>query len=202
MNRYVEKLWKESFKGFYKQHSRSLWFYIFNMCGDESTADDIFQEAFYKYLKAAPTELNEFQQRAFLYKTAYRLLVDTKRRQKTARTYQPETVAETSREREISLSMDMEKMFQQLKPKEQNLLWLAHVEGYSHREIARITDTREKSLKVQLHRIRKKFAGILKQQGFPAAAGTPSPSAKGAVDPAPYVAVVSGWLVLLLGSGG
>ena len=88
MNEYVKKLWKESFKGFYKKHSRSLWFYIYKTCGDEHMADDILQEAFYRYLKAEPFRLNEFQQKAYLYKTAYRLIIDHVRKIKTEQFFQ------------------------------------------------------------------------------------------------------------------
>jgi RNA polymerase sigma-70 factor (ECF subfamily) len=162
--------WKESFKGFYKKHSRSLWFYIFKICGDESMADDIFQEAFYRYLKAAPVDLNEFQQKAFLYKIAYRLFIDQKRRLKVEQEKFFENAVdeefETGKEREIFMAMDMEKSFLLMKPKERSLLWLAYVEGYSHTEIAGITGDREMSIKVQLFRLRKKFAAILRENGY------------------------------------
>jgi len=172
MNEYVKKLWKESFKGFYKKHSRALWFYIYKTCGDEHMADDILQEAFYRYLKAEPVKLNEFQQKAYLYKTAYRLIIDHIRKVKTEQDHLAEFPAftddgyEKGKEREISMTIDMEKTFGLLKPKERNLLWLAYVEGYSHKEIARITDSRETSIKVQLFRIKHKFRGILRRKGY------------------------------------
>lgn len=162
--------WKESFMRFYKKHSRSLWFYIYKICGDEGMADDIFQESFYKYLKAAPIKLNEYQQKAYLYKIAYRLFIDQKRKLKFEQEKFLENVAdeefETGKEREIYMAMDMEKSFQLMKPKERSLLWLAYVEGYSHTEIAEITGDREKSIKVQLFRLRKKFACILRENGY------------------------------------
>ena len=51
-------------------------------------ADDILQEAFYRYLKAEPFRLNEFQQKAYLYKTAYRLIIDHVRKIKTEQFFQ------------------------------------------------------------------------------------------------------------------
>lgn len=137
--------------------------------------DDILQEAFYRYLKAAPIKLNEFQQKAYLYKTAYRLIIDHIRKIKTEQDHLAhfaenptlsEDGYETGKEREISMAIDMENIFRLLKPKERNLLWLAYVEGYSHSEIAGITDSKEKSIKVQLFRIKKKFGGILRQKGY------------------------------------
>ena len=43
---------------------------------------------------------------------------------------------------------------------------MAYVEGYTHREISELTGLNEKSLKVTLFRIRKKFAAMLKESGF------------------------------------
>lgn len=166
MDDYLRKIWKESFKGFYKKHSRALWFYIFKTCGDASLADDIFQETFYRYLRAEPVKLNEYQQKAYLYKVAFRLIIDQKRRLKVEQGKPGEVELEESKEKEIFLALDMEKTFKLLKPKERNLLWLAYVEGYSHNEIAGITGVKEKSVKVQLFRVKKKFAGILRQKGY------------------------------------
>jgi len=157
---------REAFTRFYKLYSKQLWFFIFKTCGDESMADDILQDAFYKYLRANPVDLNEHQQKAYLYKTAIRTIIDQKRKIRVAERYEAENVAHENRNSHLLLSMDMDRLFKLLKPTERTLLWLAHVEGYSHREIAAIVDTKEKSVKVQLFRIRKKFAKILKQKGY------------------------------------
>lgn len=172
MDEYVKKIWKESFKGFYKKHSRSLWFFIYKTCGDESMADDIFQESFYKYLRAEPVKLNEYQQKSYLFKIAYRLIIDQVRRIKfqqeksSEMETDPDAGFESSKEQEISTALDMEKTFKLMAPKERTLLWLAYAEGYSHKEIAAITHSKEKSIKVKLFRVKKKFANILRQQGY------------------------------------
>ncbi|MFQ5720928.1 MAG: RNA polymerase sigma factor [Candidatus Aminicenantales bacterium] len=71
-----------------------------------------------------------------------------------------------SQKSEILLSLDMEKIFKLLKPKERILLWLAYVEGFSHKEIASITETKEKNIKTQLFRARKELANILKKKKY------------------------------------
>lgn len=172
MDEYVKKIWKESFKGFYKKHSRSLWSFIYKTCGDESMADDIFQESFYKYLRAEPVKLNEYQQKAYLFKIAYRLIIDQVRRIKfqqeksSEMETDPDVGFEASNEQKITTALDMEKTFKLLAPKERTLLWLAYAEGYSHKEIAAIIHSKEKSIKVTLFRVKKKFANILRQQGY------------------------------------
>lgn len=132
-------------------------------------ADDIFQESFFKFLKFAPPDLNEYQQKAYLYKIAFRLVIDEKRKAKDLDNTDTETLGHNLDGREVKssiLSLDMEKIFVQLKPGERILLWLAYVEGYSHKEISEITGKKEKSVKVVLFRTRKKFSGLLKQRGY------------------------------------
>ena len=58
----------------------------------------------------------------------------------------------------------MDNSFKLLKPRERILLWLAYVEGYSSKEIAEVTKTKENSIKVQLFRARKELANILRQK--------------------------------------
>lgn len=167
-----KKIWKEAFKGFYKKYSRPLWFYIYKTCSDENLADDILQDSFYRYLRAEPLHLNEYQQKAYLYKIATNLVIDHLRKVKRniERESEKDPYAERGfdecKQHEVFLAMDMEKLFKKMKPKDRTLLWLAYIEGYSHREIAGITGISEKSMKVNLFRARKKFAGILKQEGY------------------------------------
>lgn len=46
------------------------------------------------------------------------------------------------------------------------LLWLAYVEGASHREIAGSMGIGENSVRVVLYRARRRLAGILKGHGW------------------------------------
>jgi RNA polymerase sigma-70 factor (ECF subfamily) len=51
-----------------------------------------------------------------------------------------------------------------MKPRERQLLWLAHAEGYSHREIAQITGLAAASIRLLLFRARRKIAKLLREQ--------------------------------------
>jgi RNA polymerase sigma-70 factor (ECF subfamily) len=134
-------------------------------------ADDIYQESFVKLLKARPDITNEKHMKVYLLKIAFHLIVDKKRRIKVekksfeekAHAYERD-MHDMGQESGVLLSMEMEKNFERLKPKQRMLLWLAYVEGYSYSEIAQMTDTKENSLKVQLFRAREKLANILKAQ--------------------------------------
>jgi len=167
----MEENQKEIWEKFYKNYSRSFWFYIYKICGDEPMADDIFQESFYKFLKAKINFQNEKHMQAYLYRIAYRLIIDRARRIKVEKkAFEEEqrvylsNIQKESPQSEIHFSHDMEKTFKKLKPKERMLLWLAYIEGYSYGEIAEMTETKKNSLKVQIFRAREKLGKILKTQ--------------------------------------
>jgi len=168
---HMEENRKEIWERFYERYSRSFWFYIYKICGNEQTADDIFQESFYKFLKAKIAIQNEKHMQVYIYRIAYRLILDKLRRAKVEKKAFEEGQQAYMRNRqkegpqsEIHFSLDMEKTFKRLKPKERMLLWLAYVEGYNYAEIAGMTETKENSLKVQLFRAREKLARFLKRQ--------------------------------------
>ena len=157
---------QEKFTDFYSRISRPLWLYILCNCGDEALSDEIFQESFLRFIRKAPSHLQEHQMKAYLYKTAARLVIDRARRIKTEREGQHDIKAFEGDNTALSMSLDMRKIFLLLKPKERALLWLAFVEEYSHREIASIMSAGEKSIKVMLHRAKKKFAALLEGKGY------------------------------------
>ena len=53
----------------------------------------------------------------------------------------------------------------QLRPRDRQLLWLAHAENYSHREIAEITGLAATSIRLLLFRARRQMAQILQKGG-------------------------------------
>lgn len=167
MDREHNNLLKESFRIFYENHSAGFLNFIRKACGgDEGIAGDIFQESFFRLFRSSPRGLNEYQLKSYLYKTAYRLVIDEKRKRTSDSITDEMTYIESKGVNNADLSIDLERIFGKLKKKERSLLWLAYVEGYSHREISEVTDIKEKSLKVVLFRLRKKCAEILRAEGF------------------------------------
>ena len=61
--------------------------------------------------------------------------------------------------------MMLEPRLLQLRPRERQLLWLAHAEGYSHKEIAEIMGLRSPSIRLMLFRARHRLAELLKDGG-------------------------------------
>ncbi len=60
--------------------------------------------------------------------------------------------------------IEMTQIFARLKEQERALLWLAHVEGYEHREIAEILKLNSLSVRVLLFRARRKLAHLIKDK--------------------------------------
>jgi RNA polymerase sigma-70 factor, ECF subfamily len=55
----------------------------------------------------------------------------------------------------------MRQAFRSLKSRERQLLWLAYVEGSSHKEIADSTGLKAGSIRLLLFRARRKLAGLI-----------------------------------------
>ena len=152
------------FEAFYRKTARPVWSYIFRMTGNASTADDLLQKTFFRFLRSNPAIVNEDHLRHYVFKTATNLVFDHYREIKRHREYvievnEPTTVHD-------DLRHDMKRAFAELKPQDRALLWLAHVEGSSHEEIGDALGLKTKSIKVMLFRARKRLAAILQKHGL------------------------------------
>jgi RNA polymerase sigma-70 factor (ECF subfamily) len=72
----------------------------------------------------------------------------------------PENTVQEDRSSQI----DMERVFSLLRPRDRQLLWLAHVEGADYHELARALGLREGSVRVLLSRARKKLAALINER--------------------------------------
>ena len=159
---------KTAFQVFYKSTAPGLRSYIQNASGSSDLADDIVQDAFLRFLRAAPAGLEAAQQKAYLYRIAERLVVDYRRRLRREQlwNWREYLGRRPSVLRELELSLDLQKVFQTLKGQQKALLWLAYVEGFGHREIADILGLREQSVRVLLFRARRKLVDLLTKRGL------------------------------------
>jgi RNA polymerase sigma-70 factor (ECF subfamily) len=156
-----------TFRAFYEDIAPGLRAYIRRACGDAALADDLLQEAFYRFLRARLPSLERWQIKAYLYRTAASLLTDHWRRLDRERRWKASHLFDRS---EPSVEPPEEgnemRLFRRLKPREQTLLWLAYVEGLDHRQLALALQLSDKSVRVLLFRARKSFAAALRKEGF------------------------------------
>ena len=160
----------DAFAAFYQRSARSLWAYLVRVCQDPALADDLMQESFVRFLCAGRPEFSlaegEVAARRYLFRIGTNLLRDHWRRPVSASIEElPEEVFAAAVNAGQADSLDMlGPALALLRPRDRQLLWLAHAEGYSHREIAQITGLGSASIRLLLFRARRKIARILTEQ--------------------------------------
>jgi RNA polymerase sigma-70 factor, ECF subfamily len=151
-----------SFQACYRQTAAPLRAYAARVLGDVGLADDITQESYLRLLRAGPPTADPAQLRAFLFRVASNLIVDHwRRRGREQKTIEGSVPRSSVPEVDVPLRLDFARVFEQLGPQERQMLWLAYVEGAEHREIAAALGLRTGSIRVLLHRARRKLARLM-----------------------------------------
>jgi RNA polymerase sigma-70 factor (ECF subfamily) len=155
---------RDEFGSFYERTAPALRRYLARVAGSVDLADDLMQEAFIRVIDAAPA--GEAHRRAYLYRTATNLVMDHFRANRRERAGLLSWFRSTPAAFEPSeAASDVERAFQSLNVRERALLWLAHVEGATHEEIAGVLGLRAKSVRVLLFRARRRMAEFLENGG-------------------------------------
>jgi RNA polymerase sigma-70 factor (ECF subfamily) len=158
---------EQTFRGFYERTARPLWSYLSHLSRDVTLAEDLVQEAYYRFLRADLKSADEAYQKNYLFRIATNLVRDHWRRQPhqgRLRASVTEEIRSDDRTAErIHQSSDLGRVLNRLKPRERQILWLAYVEGSSHKEIAEVAGLRAGSIRLLLFRARHKMAGLLRQ---------------------------------------
>ena len=160
----------EAFAAFYERSARALWAYLARTSGNPTLAEDIMQESYVRFLCLVnpPSYLAEGEVacRRYLFRIATNLLRDHWRRPHAASIEDmPENLFACADEQALSDSqMILGPALAVMRPRDRQLLWLAHAEGYSHREIAEITGLASASIRLMLFRARRKIARLIEGQ--------------------------------------
>jgi RNA polymerase sigma-70 factor (ECF subfamily) len=135
----------DAFAAFYSRSARPLWAYLARVSGDPALADDLMQESYVRYLCASdpvslPSE-GEVAARRYLFRIATNLLRDHWRRPRSTsiEDLPEEFFAATANSAQADSQAMLGPALAQMRPRDRQLLWLAHAEGYSHHEIAEVT---------------------------------------------------------------
>jgi len=158
----------EAFAAFYQRSARPLWAYLVRVSADAALAEDLMQESYVRFLCAANAPSlasdGETSARLYLFRIATNLLHDHWRRPRSASIEEipEEFFAASSSSTQSDSQILLGPALRQMKPRERQLLWLAHAEGYSHREIARVTGLAPTSVRLLLFRARRKIAAFLR----------------------------------------
>jgi RNA polymerase sigma-70 factor (ECF subfamily) len=156
---------EDAFRGFYDRTARTLWSYLSRVTGDRQLADDLMQETYYRFLRAATQYESDAHRRNSLFHIATNLVRDSRRRPRVSQLPEVHHAAlETDGDlaRRTERRADLERAMARLKPRERMLLWLAYAEGESHRDIADALGLKTGSIKLLLFRARRKLAETLR----------------------------------------
>jgi len=164
---------EQTFRVFYEKTSYRLWSYLSRLSGDATLAEDLVQETYYRFLRADLKSTDETYQKNYLFRIGTNLTRDHWRRQPREERLKAgaaeEIRADDRTAERIQQSSDLGRVLNRLKPREREILWLAYVEGSSHKEIAEVVGLRAASIRLLLFRARHKMAGLLRQweEGIP-----------------------------------
>ena len=160
---------EDAFRLFYERTARPVWAYLSRMSGDSRLADDLLQEAYYRFLRANVTHESDAHRRNYLFRIATNLVRDLRRRPRV-----DERIAEGGAQADhvdpqsadaangAVRRLDLARSMARLKPRERDLLWLAYAQGSSHKEIADTLGLKTASIKPLLFRARRRLAGLLR----------------------------------------
>jgi RNA polymerase sigma-70 factor (ECF subfamily) len=154
------------FQAFYERTAPSLWSYLRRVSGDSAAADDLLQESYLHFLRAPGEPTEEAHQKNYLFRIATNLLRDRFRAGKRLFVPLPELSSGKRAGREVELRFDVGGALGELKQRERSLLWLAYVEGYDHKEIARTLGCNAASVRPMLFRARQRLAALLRAKGW------------------------------------
>jgi RNA polymerase sigma-70 factor, ECF subfamily len=154
---------ESSFRAFHGQTARPLLAYLVRACGDRALAEDIWQEAYCRFLTAQAPATDDRQARSYLFQIATNLMRDKWRRRKEE-ALEDDTPEPVSQAPNQEANLGVRQAFQRLKPRERQLLWLAYVEGSNHKEISKCTGLKAASIRPLLFRARRRLAGLLRAE--------------------------------------
>jgi RNA polymerase sigma-70 factor, ECF subfamily len=159
-----------SFRAIYNRTARAIWGYLAKVTGDSAAADDLMQECYYRFLRTRHAAMSEEQAKQYLFRTATNLLRDRWRRGQGKVNVPLDEMEEVPTAERTAQSVqarsDLKGALRQLTPRELQLLWLAYVEGSSHKEISDVVGLKTASVRPMLFRARQKLLGILRKAGI------------------------------------
>lgn len=155
-----------AFQHLHQLTARPLRAYLLRSCGDLELANDLLQETYLRFLKAGFEGNDDSHRRNYLFRIATNLLTDHYRRTRPQTDEVPEEDGARGHADEFHLRSDVGGAMAEIGPRDRQMLWLAYVEGASHREIAEIMGLRPASVRSMLFRARGRLAEELLSRGL------------------------------------
>lgn len=151
---------RDAFERFYRDTVPRLERFVARLARSRPAAEEIVQEAYYRFLRSGFSGTTDEERRRYLYRIALNLLKTLwKRERRTAAEADPDTEAPVPR---APQAMDVAAVLERMSVKDRTLLWFAYAEGYSHREVGELLGVGAASVRVLLFRARKRFIDLMR----------------------------------------
>ncbi len=148
------------------EHADSLFRYCVGLTGNQADADDLVQTAFRKLWENIH-DLDVKVAKSWLFRTAYRSMIDEYRKVKREREYRNMQVENTTEFQSSFEERDLVcKALEILTEEQKNLILLRDYEGYSYQELCDITGMSMPVVKTTLFRCRKKLREKLLEMNY------------------------------------
>jgi RNA polymerase sigma-70 factor (ECF subfamily) len=166
-----------AFERIYQLHCRRMYALCLRMVGNPAEAEDLTQEAFLTVLRKIKTFRGASAFSTWLHRVTVNLVLmrlRTRARMQSSleEAHEPDANRKASREElgaldlQLAGSIDrlnLQRAMDQLTPSHKLVVELHDIQGYKHREIARIMDCSPGNSKAQLHRARRKLRQLLQE---------------------------------------
>jgi len=157
---------EHQFRAFYSRTAAPLRAYLASASGNQALADDLLQESYYRLLRADPKTNDENHRKNYLFRIATNLLRDHFRRRREETGPMVDVQSSPSHGARVELHSDLMAVMANLRRRDRELLWLAYVEGMSHREVAGVLGLSTASVRPMLFRARQRMADLLRAGGI------------------------------------
>jgi RNA polymerase sigma-70 factor (ECF subfamily) len=152
---------EEAFRAFYERTSRGLWLFLVRITGERQIAEDLLQEAYYRFYRAGSAYESDSHRRNALFRIATNIARDAWRRRGGIVSTSIDEATGSTVDHGMDERTDLARAFERLKPRQREMLWLAYANGSSHEEIAEVVGVAPGSVKGLLRRARTKLAELL-----------------------------------------
>jgi RNA polymerase sigma-70 factor (ECF subfamily) len=152
----------EDFEVLVTEHENRLYRTALAITGNVSDAEDVVQEAFLRAYKKAPVFESEEHAKAWLIRVTVNLCNSRLRspwRNRTEPLLDSYPAAEPEQH-------DLLEHISQLPPKYRTVIHLFYYEGYSIKDISRMTGQKESTVRSHLTRARQKLKSVLKEENY------------------------------------
>lgn len=159
---------KEAFENLFRKYYNEAKLYVLSMCRDESLAEDLVADAFYKAFVTIDEEKDGFKY--WLLKVCRNCLIDRMRKEKKNVNLGEDALAVLGGGEDPAAELIKKEEYRALyralsliKPSYKEVVLLYYFEGLSVSEISKITEQSTENVKVTLFRARAKMKEILEE---------------------------------------